>query len=236
MKRIVILLLLTLFVFSSHAEIYKGTDAEGNVTYSDEKSPNSTEIKVPEITTIPMPKPKPKEPKKEEKEEEKPYESFLIKSPVDDETIRTPLRDIVVTLSIKPELDLKQQHSINVYIDGFIVAEKAEELTLPIPNVVRGSHEVRAEVIDAEENILIKSKAVKFHLKRPSSQHNNPQGSKAGPKRSDGSQYKPGPTQAGGTPYTPGPTRPDGTPYTPGPTRPDGTPYTPGPVTATPIP
>jgi hypothetical protein len=73
-----ITLLLLLLTIVSHAEIYKGTDAEGNVIYSDEELPNTTEIQVPDATSIPMPKPKPKETVKKDIEEKKAYKLFKI--------------------------------------------------------------------------------------------------------------------------------------------------------------
>jgi len=175
MKTIITLLPLLLFTVASHAEIYKGTDAEGNVIYSDEELPNTTEIQVPEPTSIPMPKPEPKKTVEEETEDTVAYELFKILSPSKDETIRIASGDMPVSLSITPELDIEQGHRITVYIDG-TASLSTTKLNIQIPNVDRGSHSVRAEIKDNKNKVLIKSNTVTFHMKRHSTQHKKPAG------------------------------------------------------------
>lgn len=201
MKHIATLLLLVLFAIAGHAEIYKGIDSEGNVIYSDEEMPNATEIRIPEPTSIPMPKPKPKIPAIE-KEKVTEYKSFKILSPSKNETLRISSGNVPVTLSITPALDIKQGHSISVYIDGVATINKTTRLNLQIPNVNRGSHSLRAEIRSAKNKILKKSNLVKFHLKHLSSQHKTPTGTPPGPKKPDGTPYTPGPQ---GVIFKPGP-------------------------------
>ena len=192
MKHIIALLMLMIFAVVSHAEIYKGTDAEGNVIYSDEELPDSIKIPTPSPNTIIMPKPKPKAPAIE-KEEAVGYKSFEILSPSNNETLRISSGNVPITLSITPELDIDQGHHISVYIDGVATINKTTQLNLQIPNVDRGSHTLRAEIRDAKNKILKQSKAVKFHLKRYSSQHKKPTGTPPGPRKPGGTAYTPGP-------------------------------------------
>lgn len=197
MKYFIALLLLTLLSISSHAEIYKGIDAEGNVIYTDEETPNTTEIQVPEGTSIPMPKPQPRPlPEldvKKDDEEKKSYTVFKIIKPDNDEVLRISSGNVPVTLSVKPELDTNLGHTISVYMDGVAHINKATTLSHQITNVRRGGHTLHAEIKDASGQILKTSNSVKFRMKRHSVQHKNPRGALPGPKKADNTPYKAGP-------------------------------------------
>jgi hypothetical protein len=212
MKHIVTLLLFALVAIASHAEIYKGTDAEGNTIYSDEELPNGTEIPTPSPNTVIMPKPK--KVVKDDTEKPASYTLFKILSPGNDETLRISSGNIEVSLSVIPELDIKQGHSISVYIDGETAISKTTEMKLQIPNVSRGSHNLQAEIKDETNEVIIQSNDVTFHMKRASNQHEKPTGTPSGPRKPDGTPYKPGPSKPDGTPYTPGP---QGVRFKPGP-------------------
>lgn len=205
MKPIVTLMLLVLFIITGHAEIYKGTDEEGNVIYSDKELPDSIKIPMPSPNTIIMPKPIPKQAIKKDEKEKNPYKTFKILSPSNNETLRISSGNVPVTLSVTPTLDIKQGHHISVYIDGAVTINKTTKLNLQISNVGRGSHTLRAEIRSAKNEILKQSKAVKFHLKRISSQHKKPTGTPPGPRKPDGTSYTPGPQ---GVTFKPGPVTP----------------------------
>jgi len=193
MKQLTVLVTLLLLTVASHAEIYKGTDIEGNVIYSDEELPNGTEIQVPDLTTIPMPKPRPKKAAKENVEEKNPYKAFKIMSPVNDETLRVNSGNLPVTLFAVPELNIEQGHTISIYLDDVAVINKTTQLDNMVPNVSRGSHSLHAEIRDTKDSVIIKSNAVEFHMKRRSEQQKKPTGVSPGPKKQDGTPYKPGP-------------------------------------------
>jgi hypothetical protein len=68
------------FSLAAHAQVYQSTDADGNVTFSDQPTPESKEVEVPETNVgdsvdVPPPAPAPVvEPKPEIKIEELPAE------------------------------------------------------------------------------------------------------------------------------------------------------------------
>jgi hypothetical protein len=68
------------FSLAAHAQVYQSTDADGNVTFSDQPTPQGKEVKVPETNVgdsvdVPPPAPAPVvEPKPEIKIEELPAE------------------------------------------------------------------------------------------------------------------------------------------------------------------
>ncbi|MCW8831648.1 MAG: DUF4124 domain-containing protein [Gammaproteobacteria bacterium] len=76
------------------------------------------------------------------------------------------------------------------------------QIKIPLSNIDRGTHTIFAEVLDADEEVLITSNSVTFHMKRHSIQHKAPFGKAPGPQNSDGNPYSPGPQ---GVIFKPGP-------------------------------
>ena len=200
---------LLLFAFSSHAEIYRGVDEEGNVFYSDKDQANAELIPTPTPNTITMPKLEANKPATEDAEMN-PYKSFGIVSPANNATIRDNIGNISITLSLLPALDTKNSHRITIYLDGQATLSTATETNIQLSNVSRGQHSLRAEIRDKNGKPIISSNSVNFHMKRLSGQHKQPSGTSPGSLNSEGKPYKPGPS---GTHFIPGPAPPSsGTP------------------------
>lgn len=152
------------------AELYKTIDEEGNVIYSDKPGPGSELIESPEeLNTINMPKLDKKAEEKTEKQAEA-YSRFRITSPAPNETIRSSVGELTVTVSLAPELSKDKGDAIVVFIDGRSAA-KAKDTTIVINNIDRGSHSVKASVVDKQGKTIIRSQTVKFHMKRQSLLH-----------------------------------------------------------------
>lgn len=206
MRLILSLLLLLNYAFAQ-ADIYKGTDAEGNTIYSDQELPDTQKIPTPSPNTIKMPKPEAKKPvaEKEVTGIETKYTLLAITTPANGETLRSNTGDISITLSIDPELNTAQGHRIVVYLDGQPAISTATESGIQLNNVGRGEHNIRAEIRNAKGKPLISSPAITIHMKRLSSQHKKPSGTPPGPLDPEGNPYTPGPQ---GTHFIPGPTPP----------------------------
>jgi hypothetical protein len=204
MKTLIALITLLLFTITSQAEIYKGTDADGNVIYSDEELPNATEIKVPKGTSVPMPKPGAKKVVEKEEEEITSYNILKITGPANNNTISDSSGNVPVTLFITPKLDVKHGHHISIFIDGAISIKKTTQLKLQIPNVSRGSHSLQAKIRDAKSKTLKSSNTISFHMKRHSIQHKKT-GASSWPLKPDGTPYTPGPQNVN---FKPGPVLP----------------------------
>lgn len=162
-------LILLLAAFSIQAEIYRGVDEKGEVFYSDKELPNSELIPTPTPNAISMPKPEPKKPVAAVTQE-KVYKSFSIVSPANDATFKDNAGNLSVSLSIEPELDVEKGDHFRLSIDNRVVIAKSTTLITQIPNVVRGSHSLKAELVsDSGETIM--SNSVQFHMKRFSVLH-----------------------------------------------------------------
>ncbi len=198
MLRTLYLILFLLVSFSLQAELYKGVDADGNVTFSDKETPNAKKIPMPTPNVIQMPKYKPVE--KTAEDEVGNYKSFTIKQPKNNATVRASDGNVPVSLSLTPELDTASGHKISILVDGKTVIKGVTTLTAQLPNINRGKHTISAVVKNKSNKTLISSNKVTLHLKRQSELH--PTGQGTGPSNPDGSPINPGPNNPA---FRPGP-------------------------------
>jgi len=70
---------------------------------------------------------------------------------------------VSVQVEIEPALQLHRDHRIILSLDGKPVAA-LQSGAFVLNEVERGTHELRAAVVDAEERELIVSAAVTFHM------------------------------------------------------------------------
>ncbi|MCK5002759.1 MAG: DUF4124 domain-containing protein [Gammaproteobacteria bacterium] len=164
-------LVLLLGSLSLQAEIYRWTDEEGTVHFSDTEHPDAELIPTPTPNAIQMPKFEAKQPiVEEEKEEASSYNSFTIVSPADDSTITDNTGNLSVSLSIEPVLNIKSGHYIRLSVDNQIMVSKTYSLNSQISSINRGSHTLKAEVLNSSGQLLM-SHSSRFHMKRFSIQH-----------------------------------------------------------------
>ena len=162
-NRLVVLLLLVPFAVC--AQVYKWTDKDGNVHYSDTPQkntdkpldlPESMIYKAPPKPRIDLSKPKKREPYKA-------YKTFKISSPQNDGTVRSAPGNMVVSLQISPSL--MSGHEAVVMIDGKQVG-KSKSASVSVSNVDRGTHSLSAKIVDAGGKTVASASAITFHMKR----------------------------------------------------------------------
>ena len=168
-----LLTLLLLFVMPATAA-YKWIAPDGSVSFSDHPPhPDAEKVPLPApqtFTPVPITPPKPTVKSKTEIEKTASYSSVTITQPAHDESIRDNTGNITVTVAIDPKLLIKRGHQITIELDGAVVATTTSGQTT-LSNVDRGSHTLRATIIDADGKILSSSSASTFHLHRASSRH-----------------------------------------------------------------
>ncbi len=162
MKSLTLLLIMTPLV-SVAATVYKVVDEDGNISFSDKPSPQAKIIEVKKAPVISMPDVELPEGQAAEEETEITYQTLLINKPDNDQTIRDNTGSLDIVLALEPAL--KQQHKIRLSLDGKQVAT-VDLLNLKLNNIDRGTHEIVAEVIDEESQVVISSEAVTFHMHR----------------------------------------------------------------------
>jgi hypothetical protein len=171
-KKISVFLLNVLFILVAtgtvEAGVYKSTDENGNVVYTDQPPPDGAEeVYVPPPTTYkppathtaqptPSPRPKPKA--------FQGYESVAITSPENETTIRDG-GNLTLVVSTVPAL--QSGHKIRILMDSKQQAEEAG-YTFHFDNLERGSHTFQAFVIDAKGRAIGLSDPITVYVHRPS--------------------------------------------------------------------
>ena len=159
---------------SVSAAIYKTTDKDGNVIFTDiPPQDQSGELEVSEHSSYtPPPAPAPAveaapAPITEEEEAEAAtiYTSLQITTPEDDQAIRENAGNVTIVVKAEPALDTSQGHRVEVLVDG-VVSGSGEQMSVLLNNLDRGTHVVIAQIVDADGNPLISAEPVTFHLLR----------------------------------------------------------------------
>jgi hypothetical protein len=152
------------------AKVYKWTDAQGNVIYSDTPRPGAEEIDIPTepagiapVRPEQMPPAKPQAPGQL-------YGSMLIASPSEGQVIEDPAGWLNVSLAVEPPLRVSEGDAIRLKLDGQVLDTRYTGSEIAIPSVPRGTHTLQAEVVNPAGNALIASAAVTFHMYAPSAQ------------------------------------------------------------------
>ena len=105
------------------------------------------------------------------------YRALLINSPGQGETIRRNGGNVHVTGRVEP--DLRADHRVVAFVDGSLATprhaqaesehsptEARSDIDLALSNLARGPHTLYIAIVDSENNVLIQSESVGFHLLR----------------------------------------------------------------------
>ncbi|MGD9661322.1 MAG: hypothetical protein AB7U63_08610 [Porticoccaceae bacterium] len=169
---IAILMVVTtgLWALYSTAEVYKVVDPKtGKVLYTDTPPANykpDDSLKLPPVNTQPAMD----IPDKGVSTEAEPlplnYDSLTILQPANNSTIPPGQLDVVIQTKAQPTL--QEGHLIRILFNDEPVASPSSTSSIVIGNLIRGSHQIQAQVVDAEGKVLISSKTVTIHVKRAS--------------------------------------------------------------------
>ncbi|MEM8562638.1 MAG: DUF4124 domain-containing protein [Pseudomonadota bacterium] len=169
--RILIVAGLLILSFSGAAQIYKSTDAEGNVSYSDTPpvSGPSEEVEIPETNSTPPPPPIDYvDSDSEESTQDQDAEPYTvgITAPLNETTIPMGPGNFSVAAAVEPAL--AQGALLQLYIDG--AASGIPQLTSnwDLTNVFRGAHDLTVAVVNSDGTKLVESEPVRVYVLRPS--------------------------------------------------------------------
>jgi len=155
-------------------EIYKHTDAEGNVTFSDQPSSLGEEaekIQLQELNTTPATQPTTAAPGTastvaEQESAEKREFSVSIASPTDETTIAMGPGNVTVTAQATPALGNLEQ--LQLFLDGEAFGDPQRSNTWFLKGLMRGPHDLEIERLDRRGNSLARSDSVRIFVLRPS--------------------------------------------------------------------
>lgn len=159
-----LLVALSLFAFTSQAQLYKGVDDKGNVFYSDQPFESAEKFTPPPLSIVDAPKVKPEKTLKEEKRVEFKYTDFDIVAPKNNETIWNEPA-VSISLNLRPALNAELGHSIWLMQNGKPVIKNSPSLVLSIGRLERGAHQLQAQVRDKQGKIIVRSRAIVVHIK-----------------------------------------------------------------------
>ena len=149
------------------AEIYKWTDSNGNVYFSDKPQPGAEEIVLPKVQTYSTPKQviEPTVPEQPTKIENVPYKKVDIVYPEDQSTIRNPQGAVSVRLELNPKL--RKGDRLQLIFDGSPSGAPLPTTVFALQRMHRGSHTLAAEVIDSKGLVLNTSNTITIYMMPP---------------------------------------------------------------------
>ncbi len=160
------------------AEVYRVVDSEGRVTFTDQPPADNEQM---QPVSIQQPNTQPALKAPETKSSGKTssvsvYDSVRIVQPGADSTIPPGQLDLIVQISTSPAIALN--HRIQLLFDGAPWGDPAAATSFVIDNLIRGSHQLQAQVINDIGEVIASSPSVTIYVKRGSRLN---QGPKPGP-------------------------------------------------------
>jgi len=172
-------LLCSLFLSTQLAAqaVYKTVDEDGNVIYTDQPPEGDVQpMDLPKISVVktePLPFPQATfEGSGGSGTAANPYGSLEVLEPTADQTYWGTGGTVTVRLNVDP--GLAAGHRIQYFIDGAKVG-RTTSLAQLFPEIDRGEHQLRAEIVDENGDVVTSSASITFHMKQQSQQNpNNP--------------------------------------------------------------
>ena len=167
MKKYCLAVWIVLVAFPLKANIYKWTDSNGNVNFSDKPHPGAEEIKIPTVQTYSVPTiPLPESPAEmvADVRVETNY-NISIAQPEDQATIRNPQGSVSIVLDLTPAL--KQGDKIQLLIDDHPLGAPQASTFFSLEDIKRGSHTLVAQVVDLQDKVIQTSNEVTFYMMPP---------------------------------------------------------------------
>ena len=162
---------------SAETTIYRHADAQGITTFVDRPGGDRQAVELPAVNTYAPIESKEAVAATREDAAAPIYQSLLISVPGNGETIRHNGGNVRVTGRVEP--DLRADHRAVLFVDGSAAtsrqarqerarspAERRGDIDFKLAGVARGPHTLRIAIMDQENNTLIQSATVGFHLLR----------------------------------------------------------------------
>jgi hypothetical protein len=149
-------------------QIYRWVDEQGLVHYSDVPQDGAETVVVQPPATYSAPRPAAttsgsRQPVTDDEPDG--YEGFTIVSPGAEETIWNTAG--VIKVAVSPIPALLEGHSVNIYLNGQLIAGKSPtSLSAELTEVPRGEHTVTAEILDATGRVMMSAQPVTFFYRQ----------------------------------------------------------------------
>lgn len=158
------LIILCLLPLLSLAKIYRWTDEDGNVHFTDKPKQGATTVKLPKMQEYSAP---------EEKREQPPnstagsvdYEEVVISQPDDNATIRNNQGFVAIMVHTKPELG--DGDKLQLKLNGRNVGEPQTSPSFALKNLERGSYNISVDIVNRNGDVVLSSSQKTIHMHRP---------------------------------------------------------------------
>ncbi|WP_437879585.1 DUF4124 domain-containing protein [Pseudomonas sp. LRF_L74] len=164
---------------SVQAGVYTYIDADGNRVFTDQPpSGNAKRLEMAPSNAMPPPGPSPystPDTPQPPAIQIQVYQLLRILIPEPDATLRIDDGKLIVTLISEPSL--LPEHRYRLLLDGTPVNEGSRSPVFPLENVERGTHQLSAEIIDANGRIIERTPSQPFHIRQTTlsdKRRNNP--------------------------------------------------------------
>ena len=168
--RLLLLAITLLLAMPAAAAIYKWTDADGHVVFSDQPHPGAKKLPEKEVPTFNMPQaPAVNTPAKTQKKAPSAgYSTVEILQPKNNVAFWDTAGEVTVEAELKPPLHKDLGHKMVLMMDGKPVAQSSGGTTFQLSNVDRGTHTLDLKVENADGKVLASSASVTFTIHRAS--------------------------------------------------------------------
>ena len=181
MKHAVMIMAVGLAVSSLAAAqtIYRTTDAEGNVVFTDDPDRGGEKVELEPLTVVPSrdearsaqppTRAEPAAPNRAATPAAPfmPYDRFAIRAPANESTLPTGAAgNVTVELAIEPAL--REDHRVRLLLDGQISQSALHTDAFLLNNLPRGEHVLQAELLDAAGEVRHRSETVTLYVQRAS--------------------------------------------------------------------
>ena len=160
--------------------IYRTTDAQGNVTFTDRPDRGGEEVELAPLTVVPsrgeVRRTEPEEVERREAPRRDPqapgqpfmpYDRFRIVSPGHEETLPVGYAgDVEVELGIEPAL--REDHRVRLLVDGEVSQSAMHTSAFMLTGLYRGERVLQAELLDASGEVRHRSEPVTLYVQRAS--------------------------------------------------------------------
>ncbi|MFC3284091.1 DUF4124 domain-containing protein [Litchfieldella rifensis] len=175
--RLVLVLLGICLPFAATATtVYRSTDAQGNVVFSDQPDQGAEPVELEPLTVVPSLEPdvvapagesRAGAPRSDTAAPFMPYSVFRIASPSNEETLPTGYAgNVQVELRIEPEL--REDHQVRLLLDGEVSQSAMHTSAFMLTNLERGEHVLQAELLDTSGEVRHRSAPVTLYVQRAS--------------------------------------------------------------------
>jgi hypothetical protein len=159
-------------------EVYRWVDENGVIHYSDQPHPGAEKVEVVEPPTMPAYDRGRLAARRNAPSDSQPqqapgfaYQSLSIQQPAAEETLWNIAGRLTVQLALQPAL--RPGDRVRVHFDG--VPQEVPGLQFELTEVWRGAHNLQAEIVNAQGEVMIRSEPVRFYVQQTSVRNpNNP--------------------------------------------------------------